>query len=107
MDTSGVTHEELVTIMGHIMPEPEVEIREGVTTALWHFSIATGQAAGEFREMGMSIVDDFVRVMNVAARLAPFAWKLDPAYQRYQCRAARLNARPRPSKRHGARRGVK
>lgn len=107
MKTDGVTYEELVTALGHIMPEPEVEIREGLTTALWNFSVATGQAAGEFREMGLSIVDDFVRAMNVAVQLAPFAWKLSPSYQRYQRRAARLNARPRPSKRHGARRGIK
>ncbi len=106
-DASGVSYEELVTIMSHIMPKPEIEIREEVTAALWRFGVASGQAAGQFREMGMAIVDDFVGVMNVAARLAPFAWKLTPAYRRYQRRAARLNARPRPSKRHGERRGVR
>ena len=114
MDTSGATYEELVTIMGHIMPEPEVEIREGLTAALWRFSVATGQAAGQLRAIGGDIVDGFVRGINACSQAIVNHAKLHRELLRkvrrttaYQRRAARLNARPRPSKRHGERRGVK
>jgi len=53
------------------------------------------------------IQDFMVLYRQVMGDYSYLAWKLSPAYQRYQRRAARLNARPRPSKRHGERRGVK
>ena len=96
------------------MPEPEVEIREGLTTALWRFSVATGQAAGEFRAMGGDIVDGFVRGINAYSQAIVNHAKLHRELLRkarrttaHQRRAARLNAQPRPNKRHGERRGIK
>lgn len=111
-DTSGVTYEELVTIMGHIMPSPEVDIREGLASALWRFGEVARTEANTMKKTS-NIWED-VLFLDFRESLTKTRWnvllgrrrKRLENIQRYQRRYTR-NARPRPSKRHGERRGVK